>query len=100
MSLVKTSLVPSGDQWGRMSLALCPVTFVSVVPPMSVIGASVVGAVTNNAVQIYVFALFFTGGSAPRELMGTFIIIGAVVGFVTGLLSAELLKKVALERST
>lgn len=70
---------------------------VRLVPPLSIIGASVVGAVANNAVQIYVFALFFTGGGVPRHLMGAFIIIGAVVGFLTGLLSAGLLKKVALE---
>jgi heptaprenyl diphosphate synthase len=70
------------------------------VPPLSVIGASVVGAAANNAVQIHVFALFFTGGSPPRGLLGGFIIMGALVGLVTGLLSAELLKKVALERST
>lgn len=68
-------------------------------PPLSVVGASLVGAVTNNAVQIYVFALLFTGGSPPRGLMGAFIIIGALVGLVTGILSAELLRKVDLERS-
>lgn len=70
------------------------------VPPLSVVGASVAGAVANNAVQIWVFALFFTGGGVPRELMGTFIIMGAAVGFATGILSAELLRKVALESST
>ena len=69
------------------------------VPPLSVIGASVAGAVANNAVQIYVFAILFTGGGLPRELMGMFIILGGGVGFITGLLSAHLLKKVALERS-
>jgi heptaprenyl diphosphate synthase len=69
------------------------------VPPLSVIGASVSGAVANNAVQICVFALLFTGGGVPRQLMGTFVILGAAVGFLTGVLSAELLKKVALESS-
>ena len=70
------------------------------VPPLSLIGASVAGAVVNNAVQIWVFALLFTGGGLPRELLGMFIIIGAVVGFATGLLSAQLLTKVGLERSS
>jgi heptaprenyl diphosphate synthase len=70
------------------------------VPPLSVVGASAVGAVASNAVQIYVFALLFTGGSPPPGLLGGFIIIGALVGFATGLFSVELLKKVTLERST
>lgn len=69
-------------------------------PTFSVIGASVAGAVVNNAVQIWVFALLFLGGGLPRELLGTFIIIGALVGFATGVLSAELLTKVGLERSS
>jgi len=67
------------------------------VPPLSVVGASVAGAVANNAVQIWVFAVLFTGGGAPRELLGTFIILGAAVGFATGVLSAMLLEKVGLE---
>jgi heptaprenyl diphosphate synthase len=67
------------------------------VPPISVVGTSVAGAVANNAVQIYVFALLFTGGAVPRELMGAFIILGVGVGLVTGFLSAVLLGKVALE---
>lgn len=70
------------------------------VPPLSVVGASVVGAVASNAVQIHVFALLFTGGSPPPGLLGGFVIMGAIVGFVTGLVSAQLLKKVALERIT
>ena len=68
-------------------------------PPLSVVGASVAGAVANNAVQIFVFALLFTGGAVPRQLMGMFIVLGAAVGLVTGLLSARILKKVALDSS-
>ena len=84
---------------GVAALVVMGIARARAVPPLSIIGASVAGAVANNAVQIYVFALFFTAGGVPRELMGTFVILGAVVGFLTGVLSAALLKKVALERS-
>ena len=67
------------------------------IPPLSLVGASVLGAVLNNVAQIQVFAVLFTGGGAPRELMGTFMIIGAAVGLVTGMLASVLLDKVVLE---
>lgn len=84
---------------GLASLLVMDLARRRAVPPLSVIGASMAGAVANNAVQIYVFALLFTGGGVPRDLMGAFIVLGAAVGFVTGVLSAGLLDKVALERS-
>jgi heptaprenyl diphosphate synthase len=84
---------------GLVSILIMDLARRRAVPPLSVVGASVGGAVANNAVQIYVFALLFTGGGVPRELMGTFIVLGAAVGFVTGILSAGLLNKVALDRS-
>ena len=84
---------------GVSALAVMGAVRARAVPPLSVVGASVAGAVANNAVQIFVFALLFTGGAVPRQLMGMFIVLGAAVGLVTGLLSARILKKVALDSS-
>ncbi len=78
---------------GLAALLVMGVARARAVPPLSVIGASVAGAVANNAVQICVFAVLFTGGGVPRELLGTFMILGAAVGFLTGLLGARLIKK-------
>ncbi len=82
---------------GAAALAVMSCVRRYAVPPLSVIGASVAGAVANNVVQIFVFAALLTSGAVPAGLMGTFIVLGAAVGFATGVLSAELLKKVRLE---
>lgn len=84
---------------GMAALAVMAAARAVAVPPLSITGASVTGAAANNVVQIFVFALLFTGGGVPRQLMGAFIVLGAAVGLVTGLISAQLIKKVALDRS-
>jgi heptaprenyl diphosphate synthase len=69
------------------------------VPPLSVVGASCLGAVTNNVVQVALFTLLFSASGLARQLMGGFILLGAVVGFFTGLIAAGILTKVSLERA-
>lgn len=67
-------------------------------PVLSVVGASVAGAVTSNLVQIVMFTAFFAGWPVPSDLLGSFILLGTGVGLVTGLIAAGVLRKVVLER--
>jgi heptaprenyl diphosphate synthase len=84
---------------GMAALAVMALARRLLIPPLSVIGVSMLGAVASNTAQIRVFALLFTDGGAPSALLGAFIIMGAAVGFVTGMVSARILEKVTLERS-
>jgi heptaprenyl diphosphate synthase len=68
------------------------------VPPLSVVGASCLGAVTSNAIQVVLFGILFAGWSLVTDLLGVFVLLGTGVGFVTGLISAGILQKVVLER--
>lgn len=67
------------------------------VPPLSVVGTSCLGAVANNVVQITVFSLLFSSAGVARGLVGGFVLLGAGVGFVTGLIASAVLSKVRLE---
>ena len=66
--------------------------------PLSVVGVSVAGAVASNVVQVVLFTAFFAGWPVPLNLLGTFILLGAAVGTLTGLIAAGVLSKVVLER--
>jgi len=68
------------------------------VPPLSVVGASCLGAVTNNVAQVLVFSALFAPSAALRSLAGAFILLGVVVGLVTGFAAAAILRKVSLAR--
>jgi heptaprenyl diphosphate synthase len=68
------------------------------VPPFSVIGASAAGAGASNVVQIVLFTALFSGWPVAGRLLGGFILLGAGVGFITGLMAAAVLSKVVLER--
>ncbi len=68
------------------------------VPPLSVVGTSALGAVTSNVVQVTIFTATFALSSATRNLMGAFILLGVGVGFLTGLIAARVLDKVGLAR--
>jgi heptaprenyl diphosphate synthase len=69
------------------------------VPPLSVVGTSCVGAVANNVVQITLFTALLSWSGIARSLLGGFILLGVGVGFVTGLIASRVLDKVALERT-
>jgi heptaprenyl diphosphate synthase len=68
------------------------------VPPLSVVGASCLGAVANNVAQVLVFSLAFTSRAAVGSLVGAFILLGVVVGLVTGCVAAAILRKLDLAR--
>jgi heptaprenyl diphosphate synthase len=68
------------------------------VPPLSVVGTSCLGAVVNNAVQASLFTVLLSWSGIVRNLIGGFILLGVGVGFVTGLIASGILKKVVLDR--
>jgi heptaprenyl diphosphate synthase len=85
---------------GSMSaLAAMAVARWKLVPPLSVVGISCLGASLNNAVQVLVFTFLFSGSGMVKGLLGGFILLGVGVGFVTGMVAHQLLKKVVLERA-
>jgi heptaprenyl diphosphate synthase len=70
----------------------------TLVPPFSVIGVSVFGAVANNATQAMVFAALFSASPVAGRLLGAFILLGLVVGCATGWVSARIIGKVGVAR--
>jgi heptaprenyl diphosphate synthase len=69
------------------------------VPPLSVVGASCAGAVTSNLTQVSMFTVLFAHWPVPATLAGGFVLLGAGVGFVTGVAAALILNNVTLERA-
>jgi heptaprenyl diphosphate synthase len=69
------------------------------VPPLSIIGASCLGAVVNNAVQLLIFLSLFSWSQVVGSMLGGFILLGVGVGFVTGLIALGILDKVVLARN-
>jgi heptaprenyl diphosphate synthase len=67
------------------------------VPPFSVVGTSCLGAVANNSVQVVLFTVVLSWSRVARDLLGGFILLGVVVGLVTGLIASAVLRKVGLE---
>jgi len=68
------------------------------VPPLSIVGTSMIGAVANNAVQIWIFSAMFSASAARSSLVGVFVLLGAGVGCVTGIIAARVIDKVGLAR--
>ena len=68
------------------------------VPPLSVVGTSVIGAVVNNAVQVWIISSMFSASAAGAGLIGVFVLLGLGVGCVTGVLAARVIDKVGLAR--
>jgi uncharacterized membrane protein len=68
----------------------------SLVPPLSIVGTSLAGAVTNNAAQVAVFAALFAPSQATANLLGTLLLTGVAVGLVTGVAAAKIVDKVGL----
>jgi heptaprenyl diphosphate synthase len=68
------------------------------VPPFSIVGVSMLGAVVNNATQVVVFTALFSASPIAGRLLGSFILLGLVVGCVTGAVAARIIDKVGLAR--
>ena len=68
----------------------------ALVPPLSIVGASLAGAVANNAVQVAVFAALFAPSRATANLLGAMVLAGVAVGLVTGVAAAKIVDKVGL----
>lgn len=66
------------------------------VPPLSVVGASCLGAVANNCAQVAVFSVAFAPSVAFRGLLAAFVLVGVAVGLATGFVAAAVLRKVDL----
>lgn len=66
------------------------------VPPLSVIGASCLGAVASNCAQVVIFSAAFAPSAALQGLLAAFVLTGVAVGLVTGFVAAAVLRKVDL----
>jgi heptaprenyl diphosphate synthase len=84
----------AGSTSALMVMALVRWRFV---PPLSVVGASCLGATTNNIIQVVLFTLLFSSSGLAGRLLGGFVLLGTGVGFFTGLVASGILSKVALE---
>lgn len=67
-------------------------------PPLSVVGVSVVGAVLHNLAQLGVLAGFYTGTGPALRLLPVALLVSAVTGLVTGLFALFALEKLGLIR--
>jgi heptaprenyl diphosphate synthase len=76
------------------ALAVMAVVRWKMVPPISVVGTSVAGAVANNVVQVMVFVELFARTGIVPNLLGVFMLLGVAVGLVTGLVAAAILPRV------
>jgi heptaprenyl diphosphate synthase len=76
------------------ALAVMAVARWKMVPPLSVVGVSVAGAVANNVVQVMVFVGLFAHTGIVANLLGLFMLLGVGVGLVTGLIAAAILPRV------
>ncbi len=72
----------------------------TLVPPLSVIGVSCLGAVSNNVTQVCIFAFLLARSLLVGPMLGTFILLGVGVGVVTGFVSARIVDKLQLERQS
>ena len=86
---------------GGSMCALMAMTVVrwKLVPPLSVVGASCIGATVNNIIQVILFTTILSWSGIAISLLGGFILMGVGVGFVTGLIASRILDKVILERT-
>jgi heptaprenyl diphosphate synthase len=86
----------AGSMCALLAMALVRWKFV---PPLSVIGASCIGATVNNMVQVMLFTALLSWSDIALSLLGGFVLLGVAVGFVTGLITSRVLDKVVLERT-
>lgn len=77
------------------ALAVMAVARWKLVPPLSVVGVSLAGAVANNVVQVMVFISLFAHTGIVANLLGLFMLLGVAVGLLTGLIAAAILPRIA-----
>ena len=65
-------------------------------PPLSVVGVSVVGAALHNVAQLGVVAGFYTGVGPALRLLPAALLLSAATGLVTGLFALFSLEKLGL----
>jgi heptaprenyl diphosphate synthase len=65
-------------------------------PPLSVVGVSVVGAACHNAAQLGVLATLYTGAGATFRLLPAALLLSAASGVITGLVALFVLEKLDL----
>ena len=66
------------------------------VPPLGVVGVSMVGAAFHNVAQLGVLAGIYTGPSAAARLLPVALLIAAASGLGTGLVALFALEKLAV----
>lgn len=67
-------------------------------PPLSVVGVSIVGALLHNLAQLGVLAGFYTGVAPALRLLPAALLVSAATGLVTGLFALFSLEKLGLIR--
>ena len=67
-------------------------------PPLGIVGVSVVGAVCHNLAQLGVLAGLYTGPEAALRLLPAALLVSAATGVVTGLVAFFVLEKLGLYR--
>jgi len=67
-------------------------------PPLSVVGVSVVGAALHNLAQLGVLAWLYTGPGPARRLLPPVLLVSAATGLATGLFALFALEKLGLIR--
>lgn len=65
-------------------------------PPLGVVGLSVIGAATHNIAQLAVLAAFYTGPGAALGLLPVALLVSAATGLGTGLVALFALEKMGL----
>jgi heptaprenyl diphosphate synthase len=67
-------------------------------PPLSVVGVSIVGAVLHNLAQLGVLAGFYTGTAPALRLLPAALLVSAATGLATGLFALFALEKLGIIR--
>jgi len=67
-------------------------------PPLSIVGVSVVGAALHNMAQLGVLAGFYTGPGPALRLLPAALFVAAATGLATGLFALFALEKLGLLR--
>lgn len=64
------------------------------VPPLGVVGVSLIGAAANNTAQLAVVAWMYGGTILAATLLPAALLVGAAAGLLTGLVSAFALQRI------
>jgi heptaprenyl diphosphate synthase len=67
-------------------------------PPLSVVGVSIVGAAAHNVAQLGVLAGFYTGRGPAMRLLPVALLVSVATGLITGLIALFALEKMGLIR--